>query len=128
MKRLFRLTSLAAHGGGPRPAAHRYLVFRPAGWPQLCRWHAQAAQRRQNDHLRGLRHGHQAPRASLLFYTNGETVWNRKHQPMPNGRKLMGSGSSTQSALIVPDPGSGNVFYIFTVAPRARPMACATPL
>jgi len=57
----------------------------------------------------------------LLFYTNGETVWNREHRPMPNGRKLMGSGSSTQSALIVPDPGSGNIFYIFTVAPQGTP-------
>ena len=60
-------------------------------------------------------------RGELLFYTNGETVWNRKHQPMPNGHKLMGSGSSTQSALIVPDPGSGNIFYIFTVAPQGTP-------
>ena len=60
-------------------------------------------------------------KGELLFYTNGETVWNRQHQPMPNGHKLMGSGSSTQSALIVPDPGSGNIFYIFTVAPQGTP-------
>ena len=33
----------------------------------------------------------------------------------------MGSSSSTQSALIVPDPGSGNIFYIFTVAPQGTP-------
>lgn len=57
-------------------------------------------------------------KGELLFYTNGTTVWNRQHRPMPNGTKLMGSGSSTQSALIVPDPGSGNIFYIFTVAPQ----------
>ena len=60
-------------------------------------------------------------KGELLFYTNGETVWNRQHQPMPNGVHLMGSGSSTQSALIVPDPGSGNIFYIFTVAPQGTP-------
>ena len=60
-------------------------------------------------------------RGELLFYTNGETVWNREHRPMPNGTKLMGSGSSTQSAIIVPDPGSGNIFYIFTVAPQGTP-------
>jgi len=60
-------------------------------------------------------------RGELLFYTDGQTVWNRQHQPMPNGRRLMGSGSSTQSALIVPDPGSGNIFYIFTVAPQGAP-------
>ncbi|QNH63181.1 PD40 domain-containing protein [Hymenobacter sediminicola] len=52
----------------------------------------------------------------LLFYTNGEYIFNRQHAVMPNGRKLMGSNSSTQSALVVPDPGSGNVFYVFTVA------------
>lgn len=51
----------------------------------------------------------------LLFYTNGENVFNRQHALMPNGRKLLGSNSSTQSALVVPDPGSGNVFYVFTV-------------
>ncbi|QKG52290.1 YncE family protein [Hymenobacter sp. BRD67] len=60
-------------------------------------------------------------RGELLFYTDGQTVWNRQHQPMPSGRHLMGSGSSTQSALIVPDPGSGNIFYIFTVAPQGAP-------
>ncbi|WP_400193775.1 hypothetical protein [Hymenobacter sp. B81] len=53
-------------------------------------------------------------RGQLLFYTNGVNVWNRQHQLMPNGKNLMGSKSSSQSALIVPDPGSGNVFYIFT--------------
>jgi WD40 repeat protein len=60
-------------------------------------------------------------RGELLFYTDGQTVWNRQHQPMPGGRHLMGSGSSTQSALIVPDPGSGNIFYIFTVAAQGAP-------
>jgi WD40 repeat protein len=60
-------------------------------------------------------------RGELLFYTDGQTVWNRQHQPMPGGRHLMGSGSSTQSALIVPDPGSGNIFYIFTVAAQGSP-------
>lgn len=60
-------------------------------------------------------------KGELLFYTNGETIWNRLHRPMPNGTKLMGSGSSTQSALIVPDPGSGNIFYVFTVAPQGTP-------
>ena len=60
----------------------------------------------------------------LLFYTNGVTVWNRQHKVMPNGQHLLGGtggsgpGSSTQSALIVPDPGSGNLFYVFTVAPQ----------
>ena len=56
----------------------------------------------------------------LLFYTNGGTVFNRKHLPMPNGRKLMGGQESTQGVLIVPDPGSGNVFYVFTTDFQGR--------
>ncbi len=50
----------------------------------------------------------------LLFYTDGITVLNRLHQPMPNGRGLKGQYSSTQSALILPMPGDSNRYYIFT--------------
>lgn len=51
----------------------------------------------------------------LLFYTNGRLVWNRDHKLMPKGRGLKGHNSSTQSSIIVPDPGNGNLFYLFTV-------------
>ena len=51
---------------------------------------------------------------SLLFYTDGITVWNSNHQPMPNGTGLLGDPSSTQSAIIVPHPGIPTQFYIFT--------------
>lgn len=51
----------------------------------------------------------------LLFYTNGETVWNRNHQIMSNGTGLLGGQSSTQNALITPDPGNSLRYYIFTV-------------
>ena len=50
----------------------------------------------------------------LLFYTNGETVWNAQHQAMPNGTGLAGHFSSSQSALIVPDPANGSRYYVFT--------------
>jgi hypothetical protein len=33
-------------------------------------------------------------KGELLFYTNGQTVWNRAHRPMPNGTKLMGSAAA----------------------------------
>lgn len=55
------------------------------------------------------------PEGNLLFYTNGVRVWNRLHKPMPNGQRLTGHSSSTQSALIVPRPGSYSLYYIFTV-------------
>ncbi|HYG51309.1 MAG TPA: hypothetical protein VD905_10425, partial [Flavobacteriales bacterium] len=49
----------------------------------------------------------------LLFYTDGITVWNKLHNPMPNGTGLMGNLSSTQAAIIVNDPGNPNRYYIF---------------
>ncbi|HEU4717656.1 MAG TPA: M43 family zinc metalloprotease, partial [Bacteroidia bacterium] len=51
---------------------------------------------------------------NLLLFTDGLTVWNRNQQPMPNGTGLMGAASSTQSCIIVPEPGSSTRFYIFT--------------
>lgn len=53
---------------------------------------------------------------NLLFYTNGVSVWDRSHSVMLNGNGLMGDISSTQSALIVPNPASNSQYYIFTTA------------
>ena len=50
----------------------------------------------------------------ILFYTDGDTIWNRNHQAMPNGTGLLGHTSSTQSALIVQSPGSSTEYYVFT--------------
>lgn len=50
----------------------------------------------------------------LLFYTDGVRVWNRQHRLMPNGNGLWGSYTSTQSALILPKPGSPTLYYVFT--------------
>lgn len=57
----------------------------------------------------------------LLFYTNGENVWNSKHQVMPNGTGLQGGYSSTQSAIVVPFPGNDSLYYIFTTAQEKNP-------
>ena len=51
---------------------------------------------------------------NLLFYTDGKTVWNRSHQVMPSGTELGGSFSTTQSALVVPNPIDKNIYYVFT--------------
>lgn len=58
---------------------------------------------------------------NLLFYTDGETIWNRNHEIMPNGEDLKGSFTSTQSALIVPQPGSDRLYYVFTTAAQGNP-------
>lgn len=50
----------------------------------------------------------------LYFYTDGRSVWNASHRLMPSGGGLGGHSSSTQSALIVPDPGDAARFYVFT--------------
>ncbi|HEY9169113.1 MAG TPA: T9SS type B sorting domain-containing protein [Lutibacter sp.] len=52
---------------------------------------------------------------NLLFYTDGSTVWNKIHQIMPNGSGLLGHSSSTQSAIIIPNPSNPFSYYIFTV-------------
>ena len=53
---------------------------------------------------------------SLLFYTDGTTVWDQTHNTMPNGNgTLLGHYSSTQSAIIVPSLADTMHYYIFTV-------------
>jgi PKD repeat protein len=53
----------------------------------------------------------------LLFYTDGVTVWNQFHQPMPSGTGLHGDASTSQSALILQWPGSAGLYAIFSPAP-----------
>jgi len=53
---------------------------------------------------------------NLLFYTDGTRVWGSNHFWMPNSVGLFGDASSTQSAVIVKEPGSTTIYYIFTVA------------
>ena len=52
---------------------------------------------------------------SLLFYTDGNKVYNKNHVLMSNGSGLHGNSSSTQSAIVVPKPNSNSKYYIFTV-------------
>jgi gliding motility-associated-like protein len=52
---------------------------------------------------------------TLLFYTDGITVFNVDHNIMLNGNGLRGDPSSTQSAIIIPKPADENIYYIFTV-------------
>ncbi len=52
---------------------------------------------------------------NLLFYTDGTTIWNRNHVPMPNGSGLTGNSTSTQAGMIVKQPGNANLYYVFTL-------------
>lgn len=52
---------------------------------------------------------------NLLFYTDGSTVYNSRHQIMLNGEGLKGNSSSTQSAIVIPFPNQPGKYVIFTV-------------
>jgi gliding motility-associated-like protein len=51
---------------------------------------------------------------NLLLYSNGTTVYNRNHVVMQNGNGLMGHPSTIQSCIIIPQPGSDSLYFIFT--------------
>lgn len=51
---------------------------------------------------------------NLLFYTNGVTVWNSGHAIMNNGQNIGGSTTGGQSAIIIKQPSSNSLYYIFT--------------
>jgi len=51
---------------------------------------------------------------NLLLYTDGESVWNNEHMLMDNGTGIGGDRGASQSAVIIPKPGSASIFYIFT--------------
>lgn len=52
---------------------------------------------------------------NLLFYTSGDTVWNKNHQMMQNGGGLFGDQTPVQPAIIIKKPGSTHLYYVFTV-------------
>ena len=52
---------------------------------------------------------------NLLFYTSGTTVYNKNHQVMANGSGLFGSQTVNQTALIIKQPLSNTLYYIFTL-------------
>ncbi len=51
---------------------------------------------------------------ALLFFTKGDSVWNANRILMPNGFAIKGCQSSTQSSIIVPDPGNASRYFLFT--------------
>lgn len=58
---------------------------------------------------------------NLLFYTKGDTIWNKLHQVMQNGMGLLGDQSTSQSAIIIKDPGNTLNYYVFTLDQLAQP-------
>jgi gliding motility-associated-like protein len=51
---------------------------------------------------------------NLLIYSDGMKVWNSNHEEINFGPNLAGDAGATQSALIVQNPASKQILYIFT--------------
>jgi len=59
---------------------------------------------------------------NLLFYTQGDTIWNQNHQVMPNGAGLIapytsnvGGSQAEQGQLIIPVIGQTGKYYVFSM-------------
>jgi len=55
-------------------------------------------------------------KGNLLFYTNSKDIWNKNHTEMLNGKSLNGNSTSSQAAVIVPNPNNENIYYQFTIS------------
>ena len=51
---------------------------------------------------------------NLLFFTDGIKVWSKTQNLMANGDSLHGFVGYTMPVIIIPRPGSDNIYYIFT--------------
>lgn len=48
----------------------------------------------------------------LFFYTDGATIYDATHQPMPNGSGLGGNSSGNQGVVVAKVPGQDNQYYV----------------
>jgi hypothetical protein len=53
-------------------------------------------------------------RGNLLLYSNGITIWNRKHQVIDNGSGILGHISSSRGSVLLPFENKDSIFYLFT--------------
>jgi len=50
----------------------------------------------------------------VLFFTDGQSVWDLNGDLMENGNDIGGDNSSSQGVIAVPVPGEETLFYLFT--------------
>lgn len=62
------------------------------------------------------------PQGNLLFYSNGEIVWDGNNNVMPNGSGMLGNQSSFQAAAVVPHPGNPDRYFLFTNDHQISPL------
>ena len=54
---------------------------------------------------------------NLLFYSDGQTAWDKTHSIMPHGTRLDGMNAEYENALIQQVPGSDEKYYLFYPSP-----------
>jgi hypothetical protein len=52
---------------------------------------------------------------NLLFYSNGNQLWNRNHNVTPNGSNLFGGVNGTQPVFAIKSISNKNQYFLFTV-------------
>lgn len=52
---------------------------------------------------------------SLLFYSNGNKLWNKNHNVTPNGSDLFGGLNGSQPVFGIKKIGEDSLYYLFTV-------------
>ncbi len=64
----------------------------------------------------------------LLFYSDGQTVWDKNHAVMTNGTGLLGRvhNDSYDKVLIIKKPGNNLIYYIFTTDEIMSPNTTST--
>ena len=50
----------------------------------------------------------------LIFYSDGDKIWNRQHKLMQNGAGIGGDGSASQPCIILQKPGSNDSVFIIS--------------
>jgi len=58
---------------------------------------------------------------NLLFYTNGNAIWDKNCNVMPNGTGLLGWGDVQQGVLVVPFPNQNDKYFVFTIGNPTGP-------
>jgi hypothetical protein len=53
---------------------------------------------------------------NLFYYSDGQSVWNRNHQVMPNGANINGATNPLKQVMFVPNPANRDEFYLFSTS------------
>lgn len=60
---------------------------------------------------------------NILFYSNGNMVWDKTHNVMSNGSGLAGTHNAAQSSIILNHPSNRNIYYLFTINSNTRTLS-----